>query len=140
MARSAPVAKIGRELREKLSRALSDVMLSGADAVEADSPIQTGHLLSNFILSTGRPHVGVVGSPEQVDYSAQDAGRIRVLEYDVARDGKIYFTNHVEYLKYLPPFITQALMKALQSAPHGMKTRARSMLKSLARTAFRRGA
>lgn len=138
--RTGQVAKIGREMRAALSKTLSDVMLSAADAVEAASPIRTGHLVSNFILSTGSPHQGVVGSPENVDYSAQDAGRIKVLEYDVGRDGKIFMTNAVEYLKYLPPFVTQALMSAVSAAPHGMKTRARSALKAIAKASFRKGA
>lgn len=136
----AGVSAIGREMRAKLSQMVSNVMLNAADAVEAECPIRTGHLLSNFILSTGAPHDGVEGSPQDVSYAAQDAGREKVLNYDVGRDGKIYFTNHVEYLKYQRPFVTEALMSAVSSTPAGHQARARSMLKALARTAFKKGA
>lgn len=115
-------------------------MLTAADAVEANCPIRTGHLLSNFILAVKRPHVGVEGSPESVSYAAQDAGREAVLEYDVGRDGRIYLTNHVEYLRYQAPFVTEALMGAVAAAPRGMKTRARAALKAIARTSFKKGA
>jgi hypothetical protein len=115
-------------------------MLTAADAVEAACPIRTGHLLSNFILSTGSPHSGVEGSPEAVSYAAQDAGRQEVLSYDVGRDGRIYLTNHVDYLKYQRPFVTQALMSGVAAAPRGMKTRAKAALRAIARTSFRRGA
>lgn len=138
--RTGQVAKIGNEMRAALSETLKNVMLTAADAVEAACPIRTGHLLSNFILSTGRPHVGVEGSPEGVTYAAQDAGRAKVLSYDVGRDGRIYFTNHVEYLRYQKPFVTQAIMSAVSSAPRGMRTRARAALKGMAKASFRRGA
>jgi hypothetical protein len=115
-------------------------MLTAADAVEAVCPIRTGHLLSNFILSTGAPFSGVAGSPENVSYAAQDAGRAKVLAYDIGRDGRIYLTNHVEYLRYQSPFVTTALMSGVAAAPRGMKTRARAALKSMAKASFRRGA
>lgn len=138
--RTSSPAVIGKEMREALSDTLKNVMLTAADAVEASCPIRTGHLLSNFILSTGRPHRGVEGSPESVSYAAQDAGRAKVLTYDVGKDGRIYFTNHVEYLKYQRPFVTQALMSAVAAAPRGSKQRARAALKAIARSSFRRGA
>lgn len=140
MARSQRTAKIGRECRAALSKMLSEVMLNAADSVESSSPVKTGHLLSNFILSTGSPHVGVEGTPDTVSYAAQDSGRDRVLKYDVGRDGRIYFTNHVEYLKYLPPFVTEAMQRAVSVAPRGQKTRVRAALKSMARAAFKKGA
>lgn len=138
--RTSSPAVIGREMRAALSSTLREVMLTAADAVEAACPIRTGHLLSNFILSTGSPHSGVVGSPESVSYAAQDAGRAKVLDYDVGRDGKIYLTNHVDYLQYQRPFVTEALMSGVQAAPRGMKKRARAMLKGMAKSSFRRGA
>jgi hypothetical protein len=134
------VEGIGKSMRAALSETLRNVMLTAADAVEAACPIRTGHLLSNFILSTGSPHQGVVGSPEAVDYSAQDAGREKILAYEVGRDGKIYITNHVEYLKYQRPFVTEALMSGAAAAPRGMRGRARKALKAMARASFKRGA
>jgi hypothetical protein len=133
-------AKIGREMREALSRMLSDAMLSAADAVEAVCPIQTGHLLSNFVLSTGSPYSGIDGSREAVSYSAQDAGRERVLKYDVGRDGRIYLSNNVDYLKHQRPFVTEAMMTAVETAPRGKRGRVRKMLKAAARAALKRGA
>lgn len=137
---SRTVEGIGASMRAALSEVVSNVMLSAADAVEAACPVRTGHLLSNFILSTGSPHQGVEGSPESVSYSAQDAGREKVLNYDVGRDGKIFYTNHVEYLQHLPPFVTEALMAGVAAAPRGLKGRARKALKAMARTSFKRGA
>lgn len=137
--RGGGTAAIGREARAELSQVLRDVMLAAADAVEANCPVRTGHLLSNFILATGSPHSGVVGSPESVSYAAQDAGRARVLEYDVGRDGRVYYTNEVDYLKYQTPFVTDSLMAGVAAAPRGMKTRARAALKAMAKTAFRGG-
>lgn len=133
-------AAIGKEIRAALSATLRDVMLTAADAVEAACPVDTGHLVSNFILSTGSPHRGVEGSRESVSYAAQDAGREKVLAYDVGRDGKIYYTNSVDYLQYQGPFVTQALMSGVQAAPRGQKTSARAALKALARASFKRGA
>lgn len=127
-------------MRERLSAKLADVMLTAADAVEAASPVKTGHLVSNFILSLRSPFTGVAGSPEAVDYSAQDAGREAVLKYDVGRDGRIYLRNNVEYLKYLPPFVTQALQAGVAAMPHGRKTATRKMLKGMARAMFKKGA
>lgn len=134
--RTSSPAVIGREMRAALSATLRDVMLTAADAVEAGCPIRTGHLLSNFILSTGSPHTGVEGSPESVSYGAQDAGRAKVLAYDVGRDGKIYLSNHVEYLKYQTPFIGQALAAGAKAAPPEMRGRAREMVLA----AWRKGA
>ncbi len=118
---------------------MSEVMLNAADAVEASSPVQTGHMLSNFILSTGSPHSGVDGSPEAVSYAAQDAGRAKILRYDVGRDGRIYLVNHVEYLKYQRPFLSEAMQRAVSLVPHGQKTRVRKALKAMARAAIRGG-
>jgi hypothetical protein len=128
--RTSSPAVIGREMRAALSATLRDVMLTAADAVEAGCPIRTGHLLSNFILSTGSPHSGVVGSPESVSYGAQDAGRARVLAYDVGRDGRIYLTNHVEYLRYQKPFVAQALASGANAAPPAQRDRAKAMVKA----------
>ena len=139
MARSAQSARIGRSLREKLSKQLADVMLTAADACEAHCPISTGHLVSNFILTVRTPFTGVDGSPEAVSYAAQDAGREAVLAYDVGKDGKIYLRNNVEYLKYQPPFLTEALQAGVAAMPHGRKTATRKMLKQMARDIFKKG-
>lgn len=138
--RTSSPAAIGRAAREALSSMISNVMLTAGDAIEAKCPIRTGHLLSNFIFSTGAPHQGVEGSPEAVSYAAQDAGREKLLNYDVGRDGRVFFTNHVEYLKYQRPFVTQSLMAGVAAAPRGQRGRVRSALKSMAKSAFRRGA
>jgi len=140
MPRSDQTARIGRAIRAKLSKQLSEVMLTAADAVEAACPVKTGHLVSNFILTVRAPFVGVEGSPEDVTYAAQDAGRETVLKYDVGKDGPIYFRNNVEYLKYLPPFVTEALQAGVAAMPHGRKTATRKMLKTMARAMFKRSA
>lgn len=138
--RTGAVAVIGREARAALSETLSAVMLAAADSVIDSSPVQTGHLKSNFILTVGRPFSGVDGSPEAVSHAAQRTGVAAVRKYDVGRDGKIFFVNNVEYLRYLPGFVTKALMAGARAAPRGMKKRARAALSALARTSFGRGA
>lgn len=139
MARSSQVAKIGREMREAASKMMSDVMLAAADGVETACPVKTGHLVSNFILTTGAPYVGVAGSPEDVSYAAQDAGREKVLDYDIGRDGKIYLSNNVEYLRSQPPFVTEAMTAAAAAAPRGRRAGVRRALKAMAKSALRRG-
>lgn len=139
MARSSQVAKIGREMRQKLSKMVSDVMLAAADGVEAACPVQTGHLLSNFILSTRSPHTGVEGSPDSVSYAAQDNGREKILAYDVGRDGRIFLTNNVDYLSLQPPFVTDAMMSAVSAAPKAAQGRVRSALRKMAKSALKRG-
>lgn len=138
--RTGSPAAIGREMRAALSDMLKNVMLTAGDAVEANCPIQTGHLLSNFVFSTGKPFTGIAGTRELVSYSEQDAGRERILAYDVGRDGKIYYSNSVEYLKYQTPFVTQSLLAGVAAAPRGHKTRARKALKAMARASFKAGA
>ncbi len=133
-------AAIGREIRAQLSETLASVMLTAADAVEANTPIQTGHLVSNWILSTGRPYQGVAGSRESVSYGAQDVGREKVLAYDVGRDGRIYLGNNVPYLTHVAGFVTESLMSAVAAAPRSQRAQARKMLKSMARSALKRGA
>lgn len=138
--RSGAVAAIGQDMRAAISDTLKEVMLTAADALEANSPIDTGHLVSNWILSVGRPFTGVAGSRQSVTYAAQDAGREKVLAYDVGRDGRIYISNNVPYLQYQRPFVTESLMAGAAAAPRGMKTRVRKMLKNIARSSFRKGA
>ena len=138
--RDPQTAKIGREMREALSTMLSDVMLAAAESVEAACPVQTGHLVSNFILSTGSPYSGVDGSPDAVSYDAQNRGKDKIAKYDVGRDGRIHLTNNVPYLAQQPPFVTEALMAGVAAAPRGRKTQVRRALKSMAKAALRRGA
>lgn len=138
--RTSSPAVIGREMRAALSQMLKDVLLTAADSVEAVCPVDTGHLLSNFVFSTGKPFTGIAGSRDSVSHAEQDAGREKILAYDVGRDGKIYYTNNVEYLKYQTPFVTEALMTGVAAAPHGHKTRARKALKAMARASFKAGA
>jgi hypothetical protein len=139
--RGDQVAKIGKEMREALSGTMRDVMLAAAASVEAQSPVDTGHMQSNFVLSTGRPYGGVDGSRESVSRAAQDAGRAKMAKYDIGRDGpRVFLTNNVHYFKYHQGFFTEALMAGVQSAPRGMKLRSRKLLKSVARSALRRGA
>jgi hypothetical protein len=140
MARSEQTARIERAMREKLSKQAADIMLTAADAVDAHCPVRTGHLLSNFILSVGAPFTGVAGSPEAVDYSAQDSGREAVLKYDVSRDGKIYFRNNVDYLQHVSGFLTEAMLAGAAAAPAGRTVATRSTLRTMSRIAFKKGA
>lgn len=137
--RTSNPAVIGREMRMALSDMVKNVMLTAADAVEADTPIDTGHLASNWVLSTGSPYRGIDGSRESVSYGAQDAGREKVLNYDVGRDGRIYLTNNVPYLQYNSGFLTGSLMSAVHAAPRSSRPQVRRMLKAMARSAHKKG-
>lgn len=148
MARDPQVAKIGREMRAKLSSMLSDVMIAAADSVTRATPVDTGHAMSNWVLSVGAPYGSVDGSREAVSFNAQSAGIERIQRYDVGRDGKIYLRNNVFYLQYLDKghspqapagFVTLALQQGARLAPRGRRTQTRSMLKAMAKQAYRKG-
>lgn len=140
MARSSQVAKIGRECRAELSKMLSEVMLVAAESCEANCPVKTGHLVSNFVLTTGAPFNAIAGSPESVSYAEQQAGKAKIAAFDVGRDGKIFLRNNVDYLHFLPGFVTESLQAGVRVAPRGSKGRVRKLLKSMARVSFKQGA
>lgn len=148
MPRDPQTAKIGRAMREKLSQMLSDVMIAAADSVTRATPVDTGHAMSNWILSTGAPYAAVAGSRESVSFSEQAAGIAKVQRYDIGRDGKIYLRNNVHYLQYLDRghsqqaprgFVTIALQQGVRLAPHGSKGRVRTLLRAMAKQAYRKG-
>jgi hypothetical protein len=120
---------IGAKMRAALGKQSSNVMLGMYSAILAACPVRTGHLLNNFILSTGVPN------RSEVDGSAvQAAGLADVESYDVAKDGaKLYLTNNVEYLRHVRPFIAEALAGAPPAA------RRSSAFRAVGRAAHRQG-
>src|SRR3954471_3117190 len=97
----ANARQIGKQLREDLSKICRDVMLTAADAVTNSTPVDTTHAANNWVLSTGRPYLGVDGSREAPSHAMQDAGIEKIQNYDVGRDGKIHLRNNVFYLEFL---------------------------------------
>jgi hypothetical protein len=142
-------ASIGRAIRADLSRTLRDVMLAAAEAVTAATPIDTTHAANNWVLSIGRPYMGVDGSHEAPSTTMQEAGIQAMQQYDIGRDGpKLYLRNNVFYIKFLdegasdqaePGFVSTAIRSASSAAPRGKKTQVAKMLRGMARHAYRRG-
>lgn len=142
-------AKIGRASRAHLSGILSRTMIRARQAVTDATPVDTEHARSNWILSLGRPFVGVDGSRDAVSYTAQLAGDDLVRGYDIGRDGpKIFLRNNVFYIQFLnkghsqqadPNFIADALQAGAAAAPHGSKTAVRKLLRHMARVAYTKG-
>jgi hypothetical protein len=148
VARDPQTAKIGRAMREKLSQMLSDVMIAAADSVTRATPVDTGHAMSNWILSTGSPYAGIAGSRESVSFSEQAAGVAKIQRYDIGRDGKIYLKNNVDYMRFLAGgssqqatrgWITIALQQGARLAPRGSKGRVRTLLRAMSKQAYRKG-
>lgn len=141
-------AKIGRDIREKISATLRDVMLQAADNLRNATPVDTTNAQNNWVLSTGRPYVGVDGSRDAPSHAAQDAGIAKIQSYDAGRDGPIYLRNNVIYLQFLdqgwssqapPGFVAAAFHAAVSRAAFGRKTAVRKMMRRMARTAYVRG-
>lgn len=143
----ASSAQIVREIREELSRVLSETMLRADAAVAEATPVDTHHAESNWVLSVGTPYMGEDGSRQAVSYAAQQAGIDAVKRYDIGRDGAIYLRNNVPYIKYLdegwssqapPGFVAAAILSAASSAPRGRKGSVKKMLRGMARSAISR--
>lgn len=141
-------AKIGRELREKISATIRDTVGLAMDALINATPVDTTNARNNWIFSAGRPHVGVDGSRESPSHSMQDSSKAALAKYDAGRDGPAYLQNHVIYMQFLDKgssaqapagFVAAAFMAAVSGAAHGTKTAARAMLKKLSRRAYVKG-
>ncbi len=141
-------ASVGREMREALSKTLSDVMLSARNAVTNATPVDTTNAANGWVLSVGRPFTGQAGTREAPSTAAQDAGDERIRHYDVGKDGPIYLRNNVFYLQFLDQghsqqapagFVAAALQTAVRLAPHGRKTAVRRMLKGMSKRAYLKG-
>jgi hypothetical protein len=145
---SAKAKRIGDEIRQAISKTLRDVMLLAEQNVSTSTPVDTGHAMSNWILSVGSPHSGVDGSRADVSFTAQARGRARVQTFDVGRDKRIYLRNNVPYVQYLDRgssqqapagFVARAMAAALRKAPYGRKGAVRKMLRAMAKTAYKKG-
>lgn len=141
-------ASVGRKIRESLSQTIREVMWLAADNVTNATPVDTTHAANNWILSVRAPCTTVDGSRERPSHALQDAGKQKLLNYDVGRDGPVFLRNNVLYLQYLDQghsqqapagFVTIALMNAMRRAPYGRKEATRKMLKRMARAAYVKG-
>lgn len=141
-------ASIGKQLREELSKTLSDVMISAAERVTLATPVDTTNAANNWILTVGAPFGGVDGSRESPSHAMQDAGIDRIARYDVGQDGPIYLRNNVLYLQFLDRgwssqaeagFVARALNSAAAVAPRGRRASARKILKRMSKSAYVRG-
>lgn len=142
-------ASIGQGIRDRISSTVRDVMLLAFERVRSATPVDTGHVMSNWVLSAGKPYQGVDGTREAVSFGAQTAGVREMQRYDVGRDGQAYLRNNVSYLPYLdaghsqqapPNFVALAIQGGVSLAPRGMKTRVSNLLRRVARDAYQRGA
>lgn len=138
-------ASIGRQLRREVSTTVRTVMLLARRNVAAATPVDTGHAMSNWVLSVGKPYTGVCGSRQDVDFSAQNDGDLALSDYDVGRDGAVYLRNNVHYVTYLDDgssqqaeagFVAEAIQSAQRLAPYGRGGAVRRMLSSMARQAI----
>lgn len=142
-------ASIGAEIRADLSKTMQDVMRIAALSVISATPVDTEHAASNWVLSNGTPYTGIDGSREAVSYAAQTEGFAELTNFDVGRDAKIYLRNNVLYLEFLDKgwsqqadagFVAEAFAQGVRGAPYGRKGAARKMLRSMARSAYAKGA
>lgn len=138
-------AIIGRELRAAMSKTLRDVMLLAENNLENATPVDTGHASTNWILTTGQPHRGVVGSREAVDPVPQAAAVQKLQDYDIVRDGTIYLRNNVFYLHFLNQgwsqqavanFVYLAMIAAARRAPGPRRAAVRRMLTKMSHAAY----
>jgi hypothetical protein len=137
-------AKIGRQIREAISKTIGDVMTRATENLRDATPKDTTHASKNWIPSTGTPYVGVDGSQEAPSDAAQEAGLAALKTYDVARDGKVFIVNNVDYIEYLDDkgeaegFVAGALHAAAEAAPAERRDASRRLLTGMAVHAYRR--
>lgn len=138
--------KIGKAIRNDLSKVMRDVMLLAADNVVNSTPVKSGHAGSNWVLSVRAPHQGIEGSPKAVSWEAQKAGIRKIENYDIGRDGpRIYLRNNVLYVQFLDKgwsqqapanFVALAIMAAQRRATTGRKAAVQKMLRQMTRAAY----
>lgn len=140
-------SKIGREIREHLSKVTRDVMEVATQNLINATPVATEHAMSNWVPSVGAPFTGIDGSPKAVSFAAQDAGIARLKTYDAGKDGPIYIRNNVLYLQYLDRgsspqasagWVSRALLGAVNRAPGQRRAAVSRVLRNMARSAFLR--
>lgn len=74
--------------------------LRSLELVTQNTPTDTGHAKSNWVLSVGAPYLRIDGSKEAVSTSAQAAGISRIKRYRIG-EGAIFLTNNVPYIVLL---------------------------------------
>ena len=87
------------------------------DELREGTPVETGHLKSNWIPSIGSFSAVPTGSPDNPTDSAQSAGETRLLSYRLEQ-GRVYITNAVEYAMLIisPVKIVTAINAAIAKA------------------------
>lgn len=87
-------------LRDATARSSRRLALRSLELVTQNTPTDTGHAKSNWVLSVGAPYLRIDGSKEAVSTSAQAAGISRIKRYRIG-EGAIFLTNNVPYIVLL---------------------------------------
>ena len=93
---SVQIKKIMSELDAFTESAVIGIALEISDELQQSTPVDTGHLKSNWITSIGSFSAIPAGSPDNPTDSAQVAGETRLLSYRLEQ-GKVFIVNAVEY-------------------------------------------
>lgn len=89
-----------KQIMDDLDRFTESAVIEISTEIAAElregTPVDTGHLKSNWITSVGSFSAVPTGSPDNPTDSAQTAGETRLQSYRLEQ-GKVFITNAVEY-------------------------------------------
>jgi hypothetical protein len=121
------IDRVMNALRVKTEASVAGMVLDiHGDLVEV-TPVKTGWARNNWLLALGHSAPGPIGTPENVNTTAKDAGIPSVLGWKIS-DGPIYITNNVPYIgrlnggssKQAPRgFIEKAVTSAVRKRANG---------------------
>jgi hypothetical protein len=94
------IREIMKSLRDATARSSRRLALRSLELVSQQTPIDTGHAQSNWVLSVGAPYTQIDGSKDAVSTAAQQAGISRIKRYRIG-EGAIWLTNNVPYIVIL---------------------------------------
>lgn len=110
MSKNTTISQLKKELQEDIDNILKalvqvekNVVMEVIDALlepkaVGGTPKKTGHLRSNYIITTDQKYEGVVGSPENVDKSKREESIASFKNStDLLNKSNIYINNNVEY-------------------------------------------
>jgi hypothetical protein len=148
----ADARRVKDRAREAMAKHVANTMIMARQNVTAATPVDTGHAMSNWVLSVGSPFRGVDGSRDNVSFSAQASGDAAVRSYtgrDLANGRRIYLRNNVHYMVFLdegwsPQAVAGFVLKAIlakgatRHMPTGTRRHARAALRRVAMDAIKR--
>lgn len=88
-------------LRDFTLRQVTQLAANITAGLIEDTPVDTGWARANWVVSLGVPQTSVVGSRDNVDQSAQQAGISTLLSMTSLGQGPIYISNNVPYIQKL---------------------------------------